>query len=255
MSDSGTHESVGDIILPGYEEYQDSLAAFVDILGFDNDARHIETPEDFARVSGLLLSFKETATAFNHDRSLFNRLEMTAMSDSVVVSMPYNDPICAMALIITLHGMQYDLVATPHRRLLRGFLTRGRLYHHDGTVFGEGYSKAYEYQGKVGHAPRIVLDPVVVQDAEEKVQAYRGTQKMGHVFNYLRQDPSDGLYFIDYLRPLKNRPQSYYDRTIEEHGGIDRFINENLVKYRNDLKIRRKYEWLRWYFSVSCGAS
>jgi len=242
-----------DIILPAYEEYRDSLVAFVDVLGFDKDARNIQSQDDYVRVAGLLFAFKETATRYNQDQSLLRQFEMTTMSDSIVVSMPYNDPACAMSLIIMLHGTQYDLLATAHRRLLRGFLTRGRLYHRDGIVFGEGYSRAYEYQEKVGHAPRIVLDPVVVQDAEEKVQAYRGTQKMAHVFNYLRQDPSDGLYFIDYLRPLKNRPQSYYDRTIEEHGDIDRFIDENIAKYRGDLKIRRKYEWLRWYFLESFG--
>jgi hypothetical protein len=183
------------VSLPAYEEYRDSLVAFVDVLGFDNDARNIQSEREFENISSLLFSFKQTAASYNQDRSLLKNYEMTTMSDSVVVSMPYDDSICAMSLMITLHGMQYDLLATPHRRLLRGFLTRGRVYHHNSIVFGEGYSRAYEGQGKVGHAPRIVVDPAVVQDAKEKVHAYKGTQKMAHVFKYLKQDPSDGLYF------------------------------------------------------------
>ena len=173
------------------------------------------------------------------------------MSDSIVVSMPYEDPICAMGLIIFLHKAQYELLATNYRRLLRGYLIRGRVYHNNNTVFGEGYSKAYEFQRYVGHAPRIVIDPSIIQDAKDKISKYKGKNKIDHIFNYLRQDPADNLYFIDYLKPVGSHSLLSDQQLAQEREGINAFIEGRLRKYRDNLRICRKYEWLKNYFSIS----
>lgn len=242
---------MNDVAIPPYDEYLDSMVAFVDVLGFDDDARSIQSKEDFTRVAALLFAFKETARAVNQDKSYFGRLNMTTMSDSIVVSMPYDDPICAIGLIIFLHNAQYELLATDHKRLLRGYLSRGRVYHDNNIVFGEGYSKAYEFQRYVGHAPRIVIDPSIIQDAKVKISEYKGKDKIDHIFNYLRQDPADNLYFIDYLKPFGSQSLLSARQLAREREGINAFIEGRLRKYRDNLSIRRKYEWLKNYFSIS----
>jgi len=241
-----------DIVIPRYDEYLDSMIAFVDVLGFDDNARSIRSEEDFNRVAKLLFAFKETAQAVTQDKtSLYSRLNMTTISDSFVVSMPYNDPICAIGLIGFLHKAQYELLATDHRRLLRGYLNRGRIYHNNNVVFGEGYSKACEFQRYIGHAPRIVIDPSIIQDAKNKISAYKGKDKVDHIFNYLKQDTADNLYFIDYLKPVGSQTLLSAQQLAQEWTWINLFIEGSIQKYGDDLRIRRKYEWLKNYFSIS----
>ena len=86
------------INIPHYTSYMDSMVAFVDVLGFDKEARGISSDADFYSIAKLLFAFRETAIGFNKDTSFFKNLRMTTMSDSIVVSMPYKDPICTFSL-------------------------------------------------------------------------------------------------------------------------------------------------------------
>lgn len=115
-------------------------------------------------------------------------------------------------------------------------------------MFGEGYSKAYEFHGYVGHAPRIVIDPFIIKDAKNKIAAYKGKEKIDHILNYLKQDPADNLYFIDYLKPVGSQSLLSTKQLNQEREGINAFIEDSLRKYKDDLKICRKYEWLKNYF-------
>lgn len=258
MSNPSPEKEITEDDFPAYEEYRDSLVAFVDILGFTSEVRSVQCKCDFLRVVALLFDIKDTAERFNHNNEILKQMTMTAVSDSFVISMPCDDPVCVTALIFAILRLQHGLLMkVAHRRLLRGFLTRGRVYHHDGIVFGEGYCRAYECQGKVGHAPRIVVDPGVIQDVREKIATDTDIEEKDNVFDYLRRDPSDGLYFIDYLRlpATIKKSSSSDDETEEEYRGTDLFISENTAKYADDLTIRRKYEWLRWYLTETYGAS
>ena len=87
------------------------------ILGFDSRVRNIKSSSDFFEVGKLLYTLKETEKNFNKNIDLFKNLKITAISDSVIVTMPYSDPICAMALITILHNFQYELLATSFKTL------------------------------------------------------------------------------------------------------------------------------------------
>jgi hypothetical protein len=234
--------------IPHYSSYTDSIVAFVDVLGFDKNAREISSDTDFYRIAKLLFSFRETSKGLNQDKSLFMNFRMTTMSDSIVVSMPYNDPICTIALIGFLHQTQYELLATDHRRLLRGYLLRGYVYHDNNIIFGEGFSKAYELEHKIGHAPRIVIDPEVIKDARAKIAAYKGSENVVHIFNYLMQDTSDGLYFIDYLKPVGSQSRLSCEVREKERNSIGTFIQSCLKEFSCNLKVYRKYRWLAAYY-------
>ncbi len=115
--------------IPKYEDYTDCMVAFIDILGFDSRVRSIKSKEDFFEVGKLLFALKETEKSFNKNADFFKNLTITAISDSIILTMPYHDPICAMAIITVIQKFQYDLIATSFATLLRGYLTRGHVYH------------------------------------------------------------------------------------------------------------------------------
>ncbi|MDD4202293.1 MAG: hypothetical protein PHQ52_02385 [Candidatus Omnitrophica bacterium] len=229
-----------------YEEYEDRLICFVDIQGFTNDVKKISCDEDFKNILRLLFVLKETEKKHNAEHGLIKNFQMTTVSDSIIVSMPYKDQVSALALIISLQLIQYEILFS-FKKLIRGFFTRGRVYHKEDIIFGEGYCDSYEKEKKVGCAPRIVIDPVIINDARAKINTEKKLGKLGnrdHVFNYLLNDERDDLFFVDYLKPIGEHQKG----KREERAEVERFIEENRIKFKDDIKIFRKYSWLNDYF-------
>jgi hypothetical protein len=241
-------EPIQDHNLPNPEEYTDCMIAFIDILGFDSKVRNMKSREDFSKVGKILFSLKETEKRINTNRDLFKNLTITAVSDSIIITMPYQDPICATAIISMAHMLQYDSIATSFETLLRGYLTRGYVYHKDNIIFGEGYSKAYQKEKEIGHAPRIVIDPKIIEDGKKKSFNYKGKEKMAYIFDLVTKDTSDGCHFIDYLKPLRLEIGESRKNLIAERSKIKVFIENSLKLYKDDERIRPKYEWLKNYF-------
>ena len=243
--------SITNSPVPEYEDYKDCMVAFIDILGFDSRVRSIKSKEDFFEVGNLLFALKETEKSFNKDSNYFKNLTITAISDSIIITMPYSDPICAMAIITVIQKFQYDLITTSFETLLRGYLTRGHVYHKDQIIFGKGYSEAYRKEREIGHAPRIVIDPKIIEDGRKKVLNYKGKEKVDNIFNYLIEDSCDGYHFIDYLKPVGLQIGISREQLIDERNVIKVFIENCLELYKDDEKINRKYKWLSNYFSIT----
>jgi hypothetical protein len=237
--------------IPKYEEYTDCMVAFIDILGFDSRVRNIKSREDFSEVVKIVSALKKMERRLNENKDLFKTITVTAISDSIIVTMPYHDPICAMAMTINILKFQYDLIATSPETLLRGYLTRGLVYHKDLIIFGKGYSEAYRKEREIGHAPRIVIDPIIIEDGKIKVSSYKGEEEPDHIFNYLIKDACDGYYFIDYLKPIGLRVGVSREQLIAERKVFKVFIENSLKFYKDDEKITRKYKWLYNYFSLT----
>lgn len=227
------------------------MVAFIDILGFDSRVRSIKSKEDFFEVGKLLFALKETEKSYNENKDILKNLTITAVSDSIIITMPYHDPICAMAIIVVIQRFQYDLITASFETLLRGYLTRGQVYHKNQIIFGKGYSDAYRKEGEIGHAPRIVIDPKIIEDGKTKVSNYKGKEKVDHIFNYLIEDNCDGYHFIDYLKPVGLQIGISREQLIADRNMIKVFIENRLELYKNDEKIIRKYTWLNNYFLLT----
>ncbi len=220
--------------------------AFVDILGFDKHARTIRSPKDFKAVSLLLSTFKEEANRWQKSSELYKNIQAIAVSDSIIVSVPFRDIYGAFILIAILHYFQYNLIATNFRTLVRGRVEMGPLYHKDGIIFGKAYSEAFANEQEISGPPRITVASYIVEEANKQGKLPENAGKI-NVLEYLNRDKNDGEYFIDYLKPIgaaANLPQS--QKTIERKNLIY-FVNAQLNKYKDNDKIRSKYEWLSEY--------
>jgi len=228
-------------VVPDYTNLKDALVAFIDILGFSQDVRAIHDERSFYRVASVLAALRDKAAACNKKLQALVKVSMTAISDSVILSIPYSDPHCAFALMSLVQRIQYDLLLA-HQRLARGYIARGPIYHRDGLVFGAGYLDAYMGEEKGGGPPRVVVDPALIDQARRVVQAHKRPGYVS-VFELLRSDPADGSNFIDYLRPIGVPIEVLRD----EREQITAFVDSALRTYREDSSIHEKYRWLRDY--------
>ncbi len=234
---------------PKYDDFKDCLVAFIDILGFDKKVRSIDCESKFSEISILLDTLQKTAKNFSKNNNIFYEYEFTAISDSIIITVPFNNPICTIGMLIILHNLQYELLATNFKTLLRGYITRGNVYHKNNLLFGEGYSKAYRGESKIQGAPRIVLDPKVVKDAKSVIETTQNIEKHISVLEYLIEDQDDNFYFIDYLKPIGFQAKLTKQQLTEERESIKNFIYYSLKQYENEHNIKSKYQWLENYFN------
>jgi hypothetical protein len=68
------------------------------------------------------------------------------------------------------------------------------------------------------------------------------------VLNYLVRDNSNGLYFVDYLQPIRlSIGVSRKDELAAERESINAYLSEESAEKRKEVGIIRKVEWLRSY--------
>lgn len=233
--------------LPEYELYQERIVGFIDILGFNQMIKAIKNRSDFFKVAKLLYACKYMTDGFNKDKGLFKDFIFTAFSDSVVISVNYAGPIGILALLQILHQMQYELIATDFKTLLRGFINKGFVYHKDGIIFGPGYSCAYAGERIIGGAPRIVVSPHIIDDVREKIESYPDTDNSETIFDFLLEDKSDGYYFIDYLKPIGRQSDLPKIQLEKERQSIQDFIEQSIELHRDNYIVCAKYKWLKNY--------
>jgi len=237
--------------LPDYDDFKDSLVAFVDVLGFDKRVRDISCRESFFELGKLLYATKATAEALSKSDDVLKGFNVTAISDSIIVTIPFNDPICTVGMLQVLHNIQYEMLGTDFKTLVRGHISRGKVYHKNGLIFGPGYSDAYKSEQKMGGAPRIVLDSNIVSDAKLVIDSLPEGDKSITVFDYLKKDASDNSYFIDYLKPVGGTSALPREQLLSERESINDFINESITKYEGQPSVKEKYSWLREYYEYT----
>jgi hypothetical protein len=139
--------------------YERRVVAFYDVLGWRSHIkRAAQKTEEISFLRRLIL---KTARATRMDKGL--DLRVSTFSDNVVISQipGANTPQLLMQLAI------WQLGAAINGFLFRGGVTVGDLVHEDEAVFGPGLNRAYYLESKIAMYPRIVLDPLYMEEFGE----------------------------------------------------------------------------------------
>lgn len=229
-----------------FNDYKKCFVGFIDILGFSSSVKNITDESSFNSVASVLELLSTTADIINEDNNIFDEFNLTAVSDSLIVSVPASSKVGLYGLIYALHNLQYQLISSNTRTLLRGSIVVGNVYHKNGYIFGPGYMDAYKAESEIGGPPRIMLDPSVVNAiGEHGVLAFGGKEKSAS--ELLRQDSSDGIWYIDYLIPRSSTLLSYGDDLATCRKNVESFVEEALKGSACKVKIHSKFFWLGKY--------
>lgn len=237
--------------LPQFSNFKESFVAFIDILGFNNNVKNIKTKDDFDKMARLIFAIKETANKYNQENDdLYGRFNIIAVSDSLIITVPYEDDAACFKIVELIRYIQYTLLVTNFKIILRGYLHRGPVYNKDGILFGQGYSTAYEREQEIGGAPRIIVSPEVIKLAENA--AKRDDSNKISIFERLRKD-KDEHFYIDYLIPYGDAIDAHYPKfhQLRDFLTVPRFIQDNIEKFQDSPKVLGKYIWLKEYFETT----
>jgi hypothetical protein len=125
---------------------------------------------------------------------------------------------------------------------LRGAVAFGDHYQDNDFVLGEALLEAIE-SGKSG-PPRIVLTPSIVELVKIHIKFYGDVRQSPHFCNLFMD--TDGFLFLDYL---SNAFGAFPDGPIffDNLRSHQQNINDGLLKYRGDVKVLKKFQWLAGY--------
>lgn len=180
-------------------EYQTRYVCFIDILGFAHKiAKLEENHELFEQLLNINNIFAEAAQEAQQMGAQFQGstagVSCTAFSDTIVISVAemQSPPMLELytAIVGTLHLCQQLLEIGA---LTRGGIAKGKLYHKDGVLFGQGMIDAYYLERDVSKVPRIAVAPDVAAAWRE---IYGNPKGIVALKDMIRQD-QDGVWFID----------------------------------------------------------
>lgn len=178
------------VTLPPYE---DRIIAFLDILGFSDLINRLDgNPELHGIVHHALSLIRHHKYRANDNApvlvggvSISADLEVSVFSDSIAISSAIEEKgMLNCYRVFTACGwLQAELLYLGI--LTRGGISKGKTYHRDDLLYGDGMLNAYRLESRAAIYPRILIDSSLF---DMTTNSMRGT--------FFEED-SDGLFFIN----------------------------------------------------------
>jgi hypothetical protein len=227
----------------GYDQpvlFEQRVVAFIDILGFRELVRRMDTEPDLAqRVHHALLGIrlKEDGIYEDEDR----RVEMTSFSDSSVFSAREGHE---TEILSRLTYLSRDLMTNGI--LCRGAVVLGKAHHRERILFGPAIVAAYEAELHVAKYPRIfVADEVKTRvDAADSNPARRY-----HPARALVRDV-DGCWFLDAFISIVAADPEGKQVTFQRMGDSIRSGLHRAMR-AHQLDVVAKHRWLAARFNLT----
>lgn len=100
-----------------------------------------------------------------------DKTNITAFSDSIVVSVKVDDNINEMASTLIINLSYIGAILLEKGILFRGGLTVGNLIHKEnGTVFGQGLIDSYKLESNNAKYPRIILSDNLLKELNYPIE-------------------------------------------------------------------------------------
>ena len=161
--------------------YSNRVVCFIDILGFGELIKSLETDSELhQKLHSALKRIKSYKVSSLEENTAQSDLEVSVFSDSIVISSEKDG--CHGVVWSSLH-LQCDLLSLGI--LTRGGMSFGKTVHEDDILYGEGMLKSYNLESRAAVYPRIIVDKSILELTNEGYQ------------NVFFSKDFDGLWYLD----------------------------------------------------------
>jgi hypothetical protein len=160
-------------------------------------------------------------------------LKKFAVSDSIIITIPYNKEGAAAKIFNKVTQLSYDILIA-YKHLIRGGIACGELYYdHDNTIiFGKAFLESVRLE-KEAEMPRVLISDSIVSELREKEVAADYPPKWVSISEVIFPDK----YYLDYIRAVFSKQGNFEyspDKIAEHITIIDTFIQKNLAVHSNN---------------------
>jgi hypothetical protein len=227
-------------------EYKDALVTYLDILGFRELVEQNErTPDEILDLLKLMKTKAEAQYGtLKKDGTIKIVTASHAFSDLIIREVEFDQANCASRLgseMAVLAKIQFELLTTRRRTLIRGGISKGRFHMDKGFVFGPAMVKSYELE-RLAIFSRILIDRDLVRELSAHAQPG---------WKYILRRGEDGVFFINYLNAVL-RNETFTPTPIEGRNAKLAAHKDATEKKLGELwdkkeSIRQKGLWLAQY--------
>ena len=230
--------------------YRHSVITFIDILGF----KQLIAKSTFEEVAKKLKTIRRLSELDEAQDGEGFEPKIIQFSDSIIRIRPLDSKANKESRYGLMFYEMLDLVQMQgelinHGICIRGGVSIGDVYFDDQTLFGPGFVRAYELESIYANYPRIVIDPVLIDNLRKDKRLASSHNSLTDEFEYISKNvrkEADGIYFIDYLRSFLTE--------IDEQDNIPVFLaNHKQIITANAggatelTPISAKYLWMASY--------
>jgi hypothetical protein len=237
-------------------EYEERYVAYIDILGF----RSLIDQLDSGRMSPShlrdVLKMVHEHPSFRVNWAESSDFRARSISDAVALSAAPR-PEGFEHLVFAISELATNLLSYGY--LIRGAITKGKLWHDDEVIFGPGLVRAYDMEARIARYPRIIVTLDVATEVERYVHANPSAWSSKVFRNILLQADDGPMYLhilLEMIRELLAQYRSFPDGTVFAR---ERFFQNVLVMRNNlqdafdssidDPKIFEKVQWFAAYWN------
>lgn len=244
-------------------KYEKRLVAFIDILGFKEIVKQSET--DISKIELIysaldylknweaqekwdlrLVEIEEDAQKRGVDNfDIREKTNITAFSDSIVVSVKVDDNINEMASTLIINLAYIGAFLLEKGILFRGGLTVGNLIHiENGTVFGQGLIDSYKLESNNAKYPRIILSDKLLKELNYPIETKRNRYPY-HQYVDRFDDGCVGFHQMIYYQVIESWSEMTKEKLIESLGKVRKVIVDGLDTTFENPDVFEKYKWLK----------
>ncbi len=173
-------------------------------------------------------------------------IQVTTFSDSAIISYPIGYDGGLFFVLMDLIHLQIDL--SNLGIFIRGGVSMGLAYHDEYNAFGPAMNEAYRLESEEAKFPRIILTNQTLHNGIKASKNLQNPYDKSLLMSLIRQDKSDGFYYLDYLRQFQELNYPEYDYYIWL-STIRDYLVRNLNAYHSDGRIYHKYRWMLEYWN------
>lgn len=225
-------------------DYQYRIVAFIDIMGFKEHIQNTYSDTQWRKkLINTLIELKIMENKHQNPNNIYYNIdkEVTAFSDSIVISYDLAHDGAVFYILMDIIIMQIDLIASG--LLIRGGVTIGLLFHNGGVVIGPAMIQAHEIESKLAIYPRILVDPKIIEYAYiNPSHSNTPEQEVEHIKSILRESETE-YYYTDFLSMSSELEYAYQEFLNDTHEIIEAGLSNK------NISVRSKYEWLNRYYS------
>jgi hypothetical protein len=215
------------------DQYGMRVVAFLDILGFSDAVRQIETDESmFRRIRTSQVAMRNFSAFPEHISfaavELAKGTQISTFSDCIVVSAPNRDfaLFCVGNIVLEISRLFLSELGL----LIRGGITCGSIFHDGAQVFGRAVIEAYDIERNIARYPRVVVAPTLVTRWRQET-----TDTPMKLYLDLLATENDGVHFIDpFHQPFNETEKLMFDHS---RGQLDRLLRDPKPRFRDWTKI------------------
>lgn len=174
-------------------KYEDCYIAVLDLLGFKEALKKYDCETIASFFDEVNEDYTISYTASGIPIVKKEEIHRKVMSDSICIFIDSSVDNAFPALVATCDYLQLRLLRLKEPMLSRGAIVRGKIYHDNDVLFGEGFVRAYYMQEDEAVYPRVIIDRDIIENYKCSNEADKG------YINSLLTKDFDGYYFSDYL--------------------------------------------------------